>query len=210
MTSLQASSTRKGDETRKVLLDSTIALIASTGYAATTTQAVLDHSGISRGSLLHQFKTRDLLMVAAAEQAMVQMSEAVREKLSSAADPIEAMRKYPSVLWEVQKGLPARAFAELQLASRWEEVLRVGLRPAVREVNERIVREMHEIAGAIGLRDITRLIVEVGALISAMQGLAVSSSLIEDEQSTQKILDALTAHYGECLEASISSDGSRG
>lgn len=206
-TSLKASQlTRKGGETRKVLLDSTIALLASTGYAATTTQAVLDHSGISRGSLLHQFRTRDVLMVAAAEEAMVRMSGAVREKLSSTANPLDAMREYPNVLWDVQNGSPARAFAELQLASRWEEALQPGLREAVREVNDRIVQEMHEIAGAIGLGDVRKLIIEVGALISAMQGLAVSSSLIEDEHKTQEILGALAAHYSECLEASISGE----
>ena len=66
--------------TRQTLLDSTIALIASTGYAATTIQAVLDRSGISRGSLLHQFKTRDALMVAAGEEAVMQMFDAAQAK----------------------------------------------------------------------------------------------------------------------------------
>lgn len=190
--------------TRRLLLDSTIVLLASTGYAATTTQAVLNHSGVSRGSLLHQFRTRDVLMVAAAQEAMVRMSAAVQDRLSGAADPIAALREYPGVLWEVHNEPPALAFAELQLASRWEEGLQARLRDVVREVNERIVQEMHEIAEAVGLREVRKLIVEVGALISAVQGLAVSSSLIEDDSKTQEILDALTAHYSECLEASIS------
>ena len=198
------SLTRKGSETRKALLESTITLIASKGYAATTTQAVLDHSGISRGSLLHQFKTRDVLMVAAAEEAMERMFDTVRGKLSTVADPVEAMRRYPSVLWEVQNELPARAFAELQLASRWEDGLQLGLRRSVMEVNERISREMHEIAEANGLRSVEKLIVEVRALISAMQGLAVSSALIADEQKLQEVLDALKSHYSDCLERSIS------
>ncbi len=199
-----SSLTRKGSETRKALLDSTITLIASKGYAATTTQAVLDHSAISRGSLLHQFKTRDILMVAAAEEAVERMFDAVRDKLSSVSDPIEAMRKYPSVLWEVQNEQPARAFAELQLASRWEDALRAGLRRSVKDVNERISREMHEIAKANGLRNVKQLIIEVGALISAMQSLAISSTLIEDEHKVQEVLDALKSHYLDCLENSIS------
>ena len=198
------SLTRRGSETRKALLDSTITLIASKGYAATTTQAVLDHSGISRGSLLHQFKTRDVLMVAVAEEAMERMFDAVREKLSAVGDPIDAMRRYPSVLWEMQNEHPARAFAELQLASRWEDGLQLGLRRSVKAVNERISRELHEIAQANGLRSVDKLIVEVRALISAMQGLAVSSALIADEQKIQEVLDALESHYGDCLERSIS------
>ena len=115
--------TRKGGATRAALLDSTIELLATTGYAATTTQAVLNHCGLSRGSLLHQFRTREILMVAAAEEAVERMFDAVRDKLSSVADPIEGLRKYPRALWEVQNAPAARAYAELQLASRWETCL---------------------------------------------------------------------------------------
>lgn len=195
--------TKKGSATRRTLLDSTIILIASRGYAATTTQAVLDHSAISRGSLLHQFKTRDLLMVAAAEEAVARMFDAVQDKLSNVADPLEAMRRYPEALWQVQNEYPARAFAELQLASRWQPGLRAGLRQSLKQGNERISREVNEIAQAHGLLNVKKLIVEVNALISAMQGLAVSSSLVEDQQKTEEILLALAAHYRDCLENSI-------
>jgi AcrR family transcriptional regulator len=199
------SLTKKGSETRKALLDSTITLLASNGYAATTTQAVLDHSGLSRGSLLHQFKTRDLLMVAAAEEAVERMFNAVEERLSRIADPIELLRRYPSVQWEVENEPPARACAELRLASRWEKALQPGLRRYMRSANERIRRSMHDIAEAAGLRNVNQLIIEVGALISSMQGLAVGSTLMEDEQTVQAILHALIGHYNDCLESSIPS-----
>ncbi len=195
--------TKKGNATRKALLDSTIELIASTGYAATTTQAVLDHSGISRGSLLHQFKTRENLMVAAALEAVERMFAGTKEGLAGIADPIQALREYPNVLWEVQNDVPARAFAELQLASRWEQGLQQALRPAVKEVNKRISTEIHEIAEANGLASVDKLVIEVGALISAMQGLAVGSSLTTDDKITHEILLALKAHYIDHLEGSI-------
>ena len=191
--------------TRQTLLDSTIALIASTGYAATTIQAVLDRSGISRGSLLHQFKTRDALMVAAGEEAVMQMFDAAQAKLSDFDAPIDALRGYPVVLWQVQNEVPARAFGELQLASRWEKGLQAGLRRAVKEANDRISRELRAIAELNGLQNIERLIVEVSALISAIQGLAVSSILIEDKQKIQEVLDSLSSHYLGCLEDSISA-----
>ena len=195
--------TKKGNATRKTLLDSTIELIASTGYAATTTQAVLDHSGISRGSLLHQFKTREHLMVAAALEAVERMFAGTKEGLAGVADPIQALREYPNVLWQVQNDVPARAFAELQLASRWEQGLQQALRPAVKEVNKRISTEIHDIAEANGLASVDKLVIEVGALISAMQGLAVGSSLTTDDKITHEILLALKTHYIDRLEASI-------
>ena len=196
--------TRKGGATRAALLDSTIELLASTGYAATTTQAVLDHSGLSRGSLLHQFRTRELLMVAAAEEAVERMFGSVADKLAHVNDPIEALRKYPDALWVVQNEPAALAFAELQLASRWEKGLQARLRESMRTVNERIGREVNEAAAGAGIRDVRRLAMEIGALISAMQGLAVSSTLVADESRVQDILVALSAHYRSCLEEAIS------
>ncbi len=198
-----APRTKKGGATRAALLDSTIHLLACTGYAATTTQAVLDDSGISRGSLLHQFKTREALMVAAAEEAVARMFAAVHNALSSFGDPIEALRQYPFALWEVQNEPPARAYAELQLASRWESGLRSQLQQSSKAVNVRMVREIRETAELIGLGDADRLMVEIGVLISAIQGLAISSTLVADQGRVDDVLAALTGHYSACLEELI-------
>ena len=73
MTRKPRGQTRRGLATREILLSSAIKLVALHGYAATTTQTVLDDAGVSRGSLLHQFPTREELMVAAAEEAMARM-----------------------------------------------------------------------------------------------------------------------------------------
>lgn len=199
--------TRKGGATRAALLDSTIELLATTGYAATTTQAVLDHCGLSRGSLLHQFRTREILMVAAAEEAVERMFDAVRDKLANVGDPIEGLRKYPRALWEVQNASAARAYAELQLASRWETGLQTRLRKSVQAVNERLGREIREAAEVVGLGDPQKLMVEIGALISAMQGLAVSSTLVEDQQRVEAVLSALTRHYNDCLDELLAEEG---
>jgi AcrR family transcriptional regulator len=200
---LEAPRTSKGGATRAALLDSTLDLLASTGYAATTTQAVLNHSGISRGSLLHQFRTREALMVAAAEEAVERMFVAVRSKLSAVDDPVEALRQYPYALWEVQNEPPARAYAELQLASRWETGLQHQLRQSVKVVNERMRRQVREAAELIGVQDAGTLMVEIGALITAMQGLAVSSTLVEDRSRVDDVLAALTRHYRDCFETLI-------
>ena len=201
------AATRRGGVTRQALLDSTLELIASTGYAATTTQAVLDSSGISRGSLLHQFRTRDALIVAAAVEAVDRMFEGVREGLADAADPIAALRQYPSVLWEVQNQVPARAYAEIQLASRWEQSLQQALRPVLQQIGLRVGRQIQDVAQALGLTNVNELIVEVAALISAMQGLAIGSSLASDPNVTREILGALTAHYTKCLDACLDGSG---
>ena len=198
------SLTSRGSATRQALLDSTIALLAATGFAATTTQAVLNHSGLSRGSLLHQFKTRNHLMVAAALEAVERMFDGVSDGLAKSPSPISALRRYPDVLWQVQNEAPARAFAELQLASRWEQDLQSALRPAVTMINERIAREIREFAEVCGLHSVDELVIEVGVLITAMQGLAISGSL--SEQPPDEILATLKAHYLSCVERLLRAD----
>ncbi len=192
--------TKKGDATRRTLLDSTIALIASQGYAATTTQAVLDHSGISRGSLLHQFKTRDALMVATGAESMERMMSAVEVAFAVYDDPITALGEYPKIIWQVQNQPAARALTEILLASRWDTGLEEGLRRTVTAMNERIAQGMQEFARANKLNNVHRLIAETHALISATQSLAISSGLLKDPDRIQNILDVLNDHYDACLD----------
>ncbi len=199
-----AALTRKGSATRKALLNSTILLIASRGYAATTTQAVLDHSGVSRGSLLHQFRTRDLLVVHAAEEALLQMMQATEDGLQGFDNAIDALHAYPEVIWQIQNEPPARAFAEIQLASRWQTGLREGLRRAVTELNEQIAENLRSFAAQNNLRNAERLIAETHALISATQSLAVSSTILEDEQKIRTVLDVLRNHYYACIADVVS------
>jgi AcrR family transcriptional regulator len=200
-----AAATARGSATRQALLDSTIALIAETGFAATSTQAVLDHAGISRGSLLHHFPTRHLLMVAAAEAAMARKVAAVEDALSGMADPVEALRSFPAVQWRTQNDVPARALAEILLASRWDADLRDGLRATVVGWNRRIRDRVHEVAARVGLRNADELATEFSVLIAAMQGLAATSAFLEDEGTVARTLDALTARYDACLERGLAA-----
>lgn len=55
----------RGQATRLRILDATLSCIAEQGYEHTSTVRVCERSGVSRGSLLHQFSTRAELMAAA-------------------------------------------------------------------------------------------------------------------------------------------------
>jgi len=54
----------RGAATREHLLAVAIALFAERGYEATSIEAVLQESGVSRGSLYHHFKGKDVLFEA--------------------------------------------------------------------------------------------------------------------------------------------------
>ncbi len=192
---------KRGQKTRSALLESALALVAETGYAATTTQAVLDRSGVSRGSLLHQFTTRHDLMVATAELAMSRMVEATRKRLDAFDDPLEALYHYPDILWQVLNEAPARANTEILLASRWDGELKNGLRRAVAEVERRNAESTAVLAEKIGVENPEALMAAGGVLLVAMEGLTIRAGLTSDARMGENVFALLKTNFIATLES---------
>lgn len=203
--SSKGAKTKRGQAMREILLSSAIKLIALQGYAATTTQAVLDDAGVSRGSLLHQFPTRDQLMVAAAEEAMKRMLEAVETGMTRHGDLLKGLMDFPNILWRVQTDLPARAFTEIQLASRWDSVLEEGLRGAMTTANSLTTSKVVTVAQQYAIHDLPGLLNEIYLLISATQGLAIGRDLIGDKTMPTASLAILKDRFVAALKERLAS-----
>src|SRR5881409_4010386 len=66
------SPTRRSQASRRasshaLILDAAVELLVERGYSGTTTVAIQERAGVSRGRLLHHFSSRDALLVAAAQ-----------------------------------------------------------------------------------------------------------------------------------------------
>lgn len=194
---------RRGKATREILLDSAIRLVALHGYAATTTQAVIDAAGVSRGSLLHQFPTRDVLMVAIAEAAMARMLAAVEEALHAHGDLLAGMIDFPDILWRVQNDLPARAFTEIQLASRWDAALEAGLQRAMATASALTSDRVRQFAEQHAIRDLPGLLHEIYLLITATQGLAIGRDLTGDKALAAAARALLKARFAAALQSRL-------
>lgn len=199
--------TRRGQAMRDILLSSAIKLIALHGYGATTTQAILDDASVSRGSLLHQFPTRDLLMVATAHEAMMRMLVAVETGITRHGDLLKGLMDFPNILWRVQTDLPARAFTEIQLASRWDPVLEDGLKGAMATVNALTTSKVVTVAAEYAIRDLPRLLNEIYLLISATQGLAIGRDLIGEKALTSGALAILKDRFVAALQEQLQQRG---
>ena len=193
--------TSRGKATRDILLSSAIKLVALNGYGATTIQAVLDDTGISRGSLLHQFPNREMLMVAAAEAAMALMLAAIEAGLQRYASLMQGVLDFPAIMWRVQNDLPARAFTEIQLASRWEVGLADKLRPAMGVMDSLLGSKIAEFAKAHRIEDVGRLSEEFYLLISATQGLAIGRDLVAERTRTTAALSLLRDRFVTAIRA---------
>lgn len=79
------------DATRGALLAAARAAFADQGYAATSTTAVIEAAGVSRGALYHHFEDKADLFAAVYEQIEVELTTQLATLVAAAGSPSEAL-----------------------------------------------------------------------------------------------------------------------
>ena len=129
MSSLQDE---RSAETRRRLLDATVACLFERGYAGTTTTEIASRAGVSRGAQLHHFPKKDELVVSALEHVfelrLSEMSAAIAERPSGSRERRIAM--LIDAMWPMFKGPTFCAWLELVVASRTDPALNDAVRAA--------------------------------------------------------------------------------
>jgi AcrR family transcriptional regulator len=115
-------------------LDATVELLASVGYAATTTRRVAELAGVTPGALVHHFGSKAGLVNETMRHLMNRFAE---EMLSAATVPATSARKRHEELldrmWQLHQGPLFHASVELLVAARNDRRLRKDLERASRE-----------------------------------------------------------------------------
>lgn len=83
---------QRGQATRAQLVEVATRLFAQHGYDATSIQAVLAESGVSRGALYHHFPGKDALFMAVLEEVGNRLAGQAAEAARDAADPVAVLR----------------------------------------------------------------------------------------------------------------------
>ena len=136
---------------RTRILDAAMACLVEEGYARTNTLSIQARAGVSRGRLLHQFPSKDELLVAAAHHvcaARLAETEAVERTLPSAADdPAARLDAVIGLLWQTFHLPYFWAATELWVAARTEPALAEVIRPAERRLGKVIWGTMDALFG---------------------------------------------------------------
>jgi AcrR family transcriptional regulator len=111
-------------DTRERILTAAVTCLAEDGYAATTTSRIQERAGVSRGSLLHQFPSRDDLLIAAVQHlAMRRVDQIdVPEAAGTIDDAVEQ-------IWLTFHGPLFKAALQLWAAAQHNPQLAAALRP---------------------------------------------------------------------------------
>lgn len=126
--------------TRAALLDAAIRMLNEHGYAATTTMLVAKEAGVSRGAMLHQFRTKADLMTFVVEAVYQDELVWYRDRLKPFKDSRELAIAFPKLIWEVLSRPAGVAVLEILQGSRSDAVLAGQLKPIQAEIE----RNAHE------------------------------------------------------------------
>lgn len=133
---------QKSASTRNLIVEAAIECFVKLGYARTTTTAIAERAGLSRGAMLHHFPSKIDIVRAAVEHLHAKRLRAFRKSATRATQGGDNVRQSVEAYWAHVKHPMFVAFFELSVAARTEPELAAILRPA----QEAFEREWHRTA----------------------------------------------------------------
>lgn len=180
--------------TKARLVEATIACLIEHGFAGTTTVAVCKRAGVSNGSLLHHFRTREGLLGAALDEVYTRLRARVVDALEELPEGEARVDGWVDVMWSAFGAPEFKAVLELWLAAANTPGVSWEIWPAARSFDadhmplaDRLFPE-----AAAALPDFH---VYVSLVFQAMQGMGlVRAALPRDEEG-----DAMQTRVRELL-----------
>ena len=158
---------------RVKILDAAVRCLTEYGYAGTSTLKIQELAGVSRGRLLHQFRSRDQLLAGAvhhlaAGRVEALRSEATAEMTAGDRDPLR-IRQAVTRMWADFRQPYFWAEIELWIAARHSPELRTALGPSESVLYRSIYETVDALFGpAYSARARYPLVREI--LLSSMRG----------------------------------------
>ena len=169
--------------TRVRLIRATIATLNAVGYSATTTMEIARRARVSRGAMLHHFKTRSELILASAEHILREQEVERRDVLRTVARGEERFFSITDAMWNTMQQPEAVALTEIMLGGRSDPQIHRPFSALMKGFNRRLLDGSNEIADDFGYAD-WRLVRAMARLhLAAMRGLVIDK-LYWDEDDT--------------------------
>ena len=168
--------TRRGVDAREKILAAMVRCIGRYGYAGTTVEHVMAETGLSRGSVLHQFRNRIELTVATAEHLMQFALIDTRRRSDAIVDPFEHVASYAQIMWETQSQPEGVALIDILLATRWDEDLAAAIRPITDWAEGEVTNELLRLASNAGFPDPAAFVPHGWLLLASVRGLVIEFS----------------------------------
>jgi AcrR family transcriptional regulator len=183
-------------------LTAAIDLLTQSGYASTTTRAVQEASGLTRGAFLHHFPTREALLATVIEELIDRRAKRAQQ-LIDGLDGRPSANRLGAAIGAVRELFSDPDFlAEMELwsAARTNPALMAAIRPVEAGVGRRLRHQLAQLFGD----EITRqpnYPVVAGITVELSRGLAISNPLRSADNHEGALLDAWTSAAEALLSA---------
>ncbi len=108
---------QRSTATRERLIDATIGCLVDLGYSGTTTLAVCERAGVSHGSLLYHYGTRERLLGAALDAVYQRLRAPVLESIAALPVGEKRIDALVELMWQAFGAPEFKAVVELWLAA---------------------------------------------------------------------------------------------
>jgi AcrR family transcriptional regulator len=181
---------QKSAATRKLIVESAIACFIELGYARTTTSAIAQKAGVSRGAMLHHFHSKSDVVRAAVEHLHAKRIKAFRRAGQRTQRGRNRIRANLNAYWQHVRHPLFVAFFELMVAARTDAELAAILEPAQQAFEDEWHRTAREVFpewpddnGNFDVAlDLTRHVIE---------GMAISLMVTNGPERDQRVLTYL-------------------
>lgn len=183
----------RGLESRSRILDAAVTCLLRDGYARTSTMSIQAEAGMSRGRMLHQFPSKEELLVAAAHHIFAAQLEApvpgpLTSRIAEASGPGERIAVVVDCLWASFQEPSFWAATELWVAARTEPALAEAIGPAERRLGRAIRERMDQLFGPDLVGRPLYLPVRP-VLFTSMRGTALSYAFDTRDPRTEPMLE---------------------
>lgn len=140
----------RGERARSVIIDAAIGILTESGYAALTTRAVQAACGLSRGSLLFQFPTREDMLAGTVEELVSRRAGRAQRIIDDfdAEPPEDRLAAAIGAVRELFSGPDFLAEMELWSAARTNPELHRTLVPLIEGISARLRDQLAQLFGA--------------------------------------------------------------
>jgi AcrR family transcriptional regulator len=139
---------QRSSSTRARLLEATVECLNELGFAGTTTTAIADRAGVSRGAQLHHYPTKRDLVAAAIEHVLDRRIQEFREGFAARATTSSIKERAQAAveqMWALTSGSTFYAWLELLVAARTDPELRTAMTGIAKRFEEGMLKAFHEL-----------------------------------------------------------------
>jgi AcrR family transcriptional regulator len=166
-------------ETRRRLLEATVACLVELGYAGTTTTRVCRRAGVSQGALFKHFPTKTALLGATVRHLFAGLVDDFRAGCALAAGERDRLPAALRLLRQSFEQPRLLAAFELFTAARTDARLRGALAPVLEEHREHVRAEARALFPDTPLAPPARDAL-VDVVVAALQGAALGALVLPD------------------------------